>query len=354
MSATAWPAPSFVTHHPWFTYIAAWAAAAGMWTIASASSANVSPLETLPYGVLTMTIAGVAGVAVWRMTANVTWTSPRAAFYGAHAAALVLYALVYTTALVAPDIVTGNVTAAWRALTQSPVLWWSVLMGSWLYLTIVGLSYAIRSERARAQAQADAAEAELLARNAQLVALRAQLNPHFLFNALHSVSALVLTDAPAADRALEQLGDLLRYAMQDDELVPLAEEWRFVQDYLAFEQLRLGQRLSFEERITTEAAAQSVPRLLLQPLVENAVRHGIAPRQEAGVVHLAASVTDNVLAISIRNDVDTASPPASRRPGRGLDSVRRRLATTYGERAALQAAVTADGSAFEVCLSIPV
>src|SRR5688572_25130143 len=219
----------------WAAYAAAWVAAAGMWSLASANSARVSPHVALPYGLMTMAVAGLMGVLVWHLTGRVAWRSRRTTFYTSHAIALAIYVLLYCTTLVLPDLARGDLTAAVRGLRTSPVILWTVLMGTWLYLIIAGLSYAIRSDRERDREAAAATEARVLAQSAQLTALRAQLNPHFLFNALHTVSALIPHDPAGADRAIERLGELLRYAMSDEDLVPLSSEWQFILDYLAFE-----------------------------------------------------------------------------------------------------------------------
>ena len=164
---------------------------------------------------------------------------------------------------------------------------------------------AIRANHlARTQAAA-AAEARLLAQQAQLVALRAQINPHFLFNALHSVGALVASDPTRADMALERLGDLLRYTLGTEDEVLFAEEWKFTQDYLAFEQLRLGDRLRLHVSVDPSALSTMVPPLILQPLVENAVRHGIAARTEGGAIDLTARVEDSRLVLCVRDDGQT-------------------------------------------------
>jgi LytS/YehU family sensor histidine kinase len=337
----------------WFAYVAAWAAAAGLWSLAGASSARVSPLSALPYGVMTMTVAGLMGVGVWRLTAFLPWRSSRHAFYGLHAVAIVTYSCLYTLCLVLPDLARGQFAIGLVALRDSPVLFWNLLMGSWLYLVIAGLSYAIRGERARERDRAATAEAMIVARNAQLSALRAQLNPHFLFNALHTVSALITSDPGAADRAIERLGDLLRYAMAEDEVVSLSAEWQFVRDYLAFEQLRLGDRLDIDAHLDPAAGDCLVPPLLLQPLVENAVRHGIAWRAEGGRISLDARRSTNGIRVRVADDGPGNGSREHGRRGRGLDLVRRRLHAAFGDDAELRIDATHDPPGYAVAVTIP-
>jgi sensor histidine kinase YesM len=289
------------------------------------------------------------GVGVWHLTNRVAWDWSAKSFYAAHAAALVVYSSGYTISLIWPDLLRGRFAAGLAALRASPILTWNLLMGTWLYLMVAGISYAIRANHlARAQAAA-AAEARLLTQQAQLVALRAQINPHFLFNALHSVGALVTSDPARADLALERLGDLLRYTLGTEDEVLFAEEWKFTQDYLAFEQLRLGDRLRVHEAVDPSALSSMVPPLILQPLVENAVRHGIADRAEGGRIDLSARVEDSRLVLSVRDDGHGGGNGGP--DGIGLTSVRRRLSALYGGRATL--VIDGGQGGFAVTVGLP-
>jgi LytS/YehU family sensor histidine kinase len=222
-------------------------------------------------------------------------------------------------------------------------------MGSWLYLVVAGLSYAVRAHRRIRAEESAAAEARLLAQQAQLVALRAQVNPHFLFNALHSVGALVASDPARADKALECLGDLLRYALGTEEEVLFAREWRFTEDYLAFEHLRLADRLQVQADVDSAALSVPVPPLIFQPLVENAVRHGIADRPEGGLIHLRARLDHERLLLEVTDDGRGAR---GTKEGLGLSSVRRRLAALYGERAALSVGSSDAGCTVSIALPL--
>jgi hypothetical protein len=333
----------------WIAYGVAWVAAALFWTLASAAGARRPALETLPYGLLTMGVAAVMGLAVWRLTGRVAWDWRAARFYVVHGAALGAYSAVYSTSWIWPDVLTGRSRLALAALGSSPVLGWNLLLGSLLYAIVVGLSYAVRAQRrARAQ-EAAAADARLLAQQAQLAALRAQINPHFLFNALHTVGALVTADPARADRALERLGDLLRFALEAGDEVLFSEEWKFTHDYLAFERLRLGDRLRVGADAQPATLAMLVPPLILQPLVENAVRHGIAPRPEGGHLDILARAEGGCLVLRVSDDGGGAARDAHE--GRGLGSVRRRLAALYGEAATVTVAPGANG--FAVTLRLP-
>jgi LytS/YehU family sensor histidine kinase len=201
-------------------------------------------------------------------------------------------------------------------------------------------------------AERRAEEARTLAREAELQALRLQLNPHFLFNSLHSIAALATLDGPRAREMCLRLAEFLRISLKsgDRENVPLSEEIALARSYLEVERVRFGARLRVEERIDTAAQAIPVPALLLQPLVENAVKHGIAGLVDGGVVRLSAEQAAGGVAILIENDFDPAAAPVTG-TGRGLAHVRRRLAVRYGSEAALEAA--AAGGLYRVALLVP-
>lgn len=177
---------------------------------------------------------------------------------------------------------------------------------------------------------------------AQVEALQARIRPHFLFNSLNTAAALVRLDPPAAEHTLENLADLFRAALgADDRPGTLGEELDLIERYLAIEQLRLGARLVVERDLDTLPRDLPVPRLLLQPLVENAVHHGIQPRREGGVLQLSGRRVEGGVEIVIANPMaETAEAAAG--SGHGLANVRARIGYHFGTRGALHVA-TADG-----------
>jgi LytS/YehU family sensor histidine kinase len=170
---------------------------------------------------------------------------------------------------------------------------------------------------------------------ARLQALRMQLNPHFLFNTLNTISALIHENPDAADRMIVRLSELLRRTLDrgDVQEVPLREELEFLRSYLDIEQMRFPDRLTVTFDIEPKTQELLVPQLILQPLVENALRHGILPREEAGRVEISARVVDGQhLELKVRDD-GSGLPAANGSPGRegiGLQNVRSRLAQLYG------------------------
>lgn len=190
---------------------------------------------------------------------------------------------------------------------------------------------------------------------AQVEALQARIRPHFLFNSMNTVAALIPVDPAAAERTVEDLAELFRAALgQQDGLGEqgdgtLGEELGLVERYLAIEQLRLGERLCIERALDDLPRDFPLPRLLLQPLVENAVRHGIQPLREGGTVSLHGVRDGAALVIEIANPLPAT--PSRAGNGHGLDNVRRRVAFRYGPRAAVQAGP--QGGRYVVSLRLP-
>lgn len=173
--------------------------------------------------------------------------------------------------------------------------------------------------------------------HAQVDALQARIRPHFLFNSMNTVAALVRVDPDAAERTIENLCELFRAALgaSGGREGTLGEELALIERYLAIEQLRLGERLRVRRELLALPPEFPLPRLLLQPLVENAVRHGIQPRREGGEVVLRGGVRERTLLIEISNPMsDTPTAPGH---GHGLDNVRQRIAYRYGARAQVEA-----------------
>jgi two-component system LytT family sensor kinase len=183
--------------------------------------------------------------------------------------------------------------------------------------------------------QMAAVELESMLQQAQLEALRSQLNPHFLFNALHSMAELVHTDPKLAEQLIVRLGELLRQVLQSStrQDVTLAEELEFIRGYVEIEQMRLGERLRVSWEVETDALDARVPSMILQPLVENAVQHGIAAASGSGQLVIAARRDAQFLQLEIRdNGPGLAQNAMDRGRGIGLANTRARLRRLYGDR----------------------
>jgi hypothetical protein len=204
-----------------------------------------------------------------------------------------------------------------------------------VFATVAFAWHAIRYSQDLNQKQVRAAELETQLREARLQALRSQLNPHFLFNTLHSIAELVHEDPALAEQLILRLGDLLRKVLSssDRHELALAEEIEFIKGYLDIEQMRLGSRLRIEWSIDPEVLPIPVPSLLLQPLVENAVQHGIGFAAGPGTVQIGARRDNGFLLLQVRDtgpglDQDARAANA----GIGLANTRARLQTIFGDR----------------------
>jgi hypothetical protein len=220
----------------------------------------------------------------------------------------------------------------------------------WIF-TIVAVGHAIRFHYARGAALRESQLQAALAR-AQFDALSSRMQPHFLFNALNSISAMLQRDPEAAERMISRLGDLLRAAMQTEgpELIPVWHELRLVGDYLAIQQIRFADRMRVDVRASDAAEPLLVPRFILQPLVENAVKHGIEPLDRRGTIAVAVSVDGDRLLLTVRNDVPEDLPPAEHQ-GLGLRHTRARLELLYGAAGALR--FTRRGDCVETEIAVP-
>lgn len=226
------------------------------------------------------------------------------------------------------------------------------LLGLLLYLLAAAVHYVLIAVDAARAEEERRAEMERLARDAELKALKEQLNPHFLFNSLNSISALTTSSPARAREMCVLLAGFLRatLGLSGKATIPLGEELSLVRSYLEIEKVRFGDRLRVEESVEADAARCGVPPLLLQPLVENAVKHGVAPSVEGGVVSLTARQEDGRIRIELSNPFDPDAAPASG-AGVGLANVRKRLAARWGDRAVL--ATTNEKGLFRIELSIP-
>jgi hypothetical protein len=273
---------------------------------------------------------------------------------------------VVTTALLA-----AVVTAAiWAALGQ---MWWRVLdwiggdfavsqppglfplllvMGGLTYLLAVTVHYVWQAFEDSTAASRQALVSQVAQRDAELRALRSQIDPHFLFNSLNSIAGLIGSDPEKARRMCHLLGDFLRDSLSLGRAsrISLGREVALAQQYLGVEQVRFGQRLQVHTEVAEDAADVPVPPLLLQPLVENAVRHGIVTRLEGGTITIQARRAGERAVVVVTNPRDTDR--TSHGTGFGLDIVRRRLEASFADRAAL--VIDAGAEQYRVSMTIPV
>jgi two-component system LytT family sensor kinase len=213
-----------------------------------------------------------------------------------------------------------------------------------IYWVIISVGYAFDYYRKFTERELRAAELEKRLTEARLQALQMQLNPHFLFNTLHAISSLMHQDVEAADKMLVRLSDLLRHALEstDTQEVTLREEIDFLRSYAEIEQTRFGERLKIEMNIAPETLDALVPNLVLQPLLENAVRHGIEPHARAGRIIVESRRAGEALLLEVR---DNGGGLANGKivEGVGLSNTRARLKQLYAERQSFELANASSG-----------
>jgi two-component system sensor histidine kinase AlgZ len=224
--------------------------------------------------------------------------------------------------------------------------------GFLLYLLAMAVSYLAAAFAVSQEAERRSLELQVLAREAELRALRAQIDPHFLFNSLQSISALTTADPAAARRMCLLLADFLRdtLALGARARIPLSSELALARRFLAIEQVRFGERLRIDVEEDARAEVCELPPLLLQPLVENAVTHGVAHLLEGGTVRVRAERRPSTVTLTVENPCDP-DRPAGRGTGLGLRNVRERLQSVYGDEALLQ--VSERDHVFVARLEIP-
>lgn len=224
------------------------------------------------------------------------------------------------------------------------------------YLLIVLIAHAVSYYRTMQEKEIRATQLEAELTKAHLQALKSQLQPHFLFNTLHSISALMLTDVAAADHMMTSLSDLLRLSLEDDgtQITTLSREIEFLDVYLDIEKTRFEDKLRVVFDIDPECLDAQVPHLLLQPLVENAVRHGVSRRSSAGEIRIMVRRENGSLQICIRDNGPGLMEPANGNSNRGLGLrvTRERLLALYGSNQSCEIRNVREGGA-EVCLSMP-
>jgi len=231
------------------------------------------------------------------------------------------------------------------------VMTWTVSTlpaGAAVYVSSVAIEHSTRYFLEARESEVQMARLSDLVTSARLAALQSQLNPHFLFNSLNTIAVLVRDgDNAGATRVIEQLSDVLRHTLGRTRAseVALDDELELVRQYLAVEQVRFSDRLRPAFDIDPHVLSAAVPAFAVQHLVENALRHGIARRTEAGRVAVSARLMDDTLELSIEDDGVGIKPSAADEKGHGLENTRERLRALYGERASLT--VEAAGQAAE-------
>jgi hypothetical protein len=332
--------------------LAAWLPFFALWVLFAMSFARDRFSAIFVASLIAMGSAGLLGIAVWHACRRWPWPLGFTLnFYLLQIFFALMYAVVWTVAVYGLESLRRG--SALQSFWSWPVVCRQLLIGIEFYAIFAGVSYAVQTRNRLYERETLAARAEALVAAARLDALRARLNPHFLFNALHTLAALVKFRPNIAEDAIERLGDMLRYTLKEDgrELVEFSEEYDFTRQYLAFEQLRYEDRLKVDLQIDPESFNFDLPPFSIQTLVENAVQHAIAIRPEGGSIWIKCSCGDGQLQVTVRDDGPGHGSDAGVSHQFGLRSLRERLQAAYGSLAELRVQHSVDG--FEARFIIP-
>jgi two-component system LytT family sensor kinase len=355
MSAAAPPPPA--SRPPFLAYAGAWAALAAVYAalyttngIEISRSARAAVAAVLP--------AALLGLASLDLARRFPWPLERGWRLGLRLAPALVGLTVGSTAgwlvLIVAEARIFTGAARWPA---TGIILWQTVINGFIHVALAGVGYAWHTAEALRQAREQAAKADALRARAELQLLRSQVQPHFILNVLHALLGLVRRDPGSAEHALERLGELLRFGSEvhqgGADWVPLLREWEFVKSYLELEGLRLGDRLRVSLEADPAALLVAVPPFALQPVVENAIVHGVAPRASGGRIAVSARRAGGRLRLSVADDGPGSTEAAVlASPRMGLRLLRERLAALYGGRAFVRLE-TPPGGGFTVLLDLP-
>ncbi len=338
-------------------YAAAWSPLVLVYAALIGASGKLSAGTAINAAFTTVAWAALLGVGALWIAQRWTWPArPTPRFFLVHAGMALIYAGFWDAFIL---VGIRQSTTSWQRVSDEVSAWlhWQTFEGVLIYVALCGVTWARQSAtRARAQ-ESRVAHIEAQRARAELEALRGRLDPHFLFNTLHSVTVLIHHDPVSAAQAVERLSALLRYVLDArqggrDEVL-LADEVAFTDAYLALESLRFGARLRVDRDISEDALRQRVPSFVLQSLVENAVKHSIAPRSAGGVVRVGGRVEGSQLVLQVHDDGPGAlTHDDTRGAGVGLHALRQRMAVLYGDSARVDVRAV-PGEGFGVSVYLP-
>ena len=233
-------------------------------------------------------------------------------------------------------------------------LFFGALNMFWIFLIWCAIYFGYHLFKRNQEQQLNTLRLETLVKNLELQTIKNHINPHFIFNALNSIRALVDENPQIARKAITQLSNILRSSLQarHKETVPLSEELAIVKDYLALEQIRFEERLKVEFNIEEETLHKQVPPMMLQTLVENAIKHGIAHSLDGGTIYISSYIQDNLHRLLVKNTGTFQKQPASQTQGFGIKSSKDRLYLLYQDKANFEIYNAEDGTV-ESRISLP-
>ena len=231
---------------------------------------------------------------------------------------------------------------------------WRVITGIFYYLLFIMYYYVMLYYEDLQEKMKSEAQLQTLVNEAELSALKSQINPHFLFNSLNSISSLTITNPDKAQEMVIKLSDFLRYTLSHDkdEKASLREEFNNLQRYLDIEKIRFGHRLNFSTKIPDECSDFMIPNMILQPLIENAIKHGVYDSTEEVLVELVCRHDEEYVTIEISNEYDPDAVKKKKGQGIGLKNIRKRLQIIYQRQDLFE--ISADKMVFRATLKLPI
>jgi len=330
------------------------------WGFATAAILNIQEnvffVFALIGGLQSSYIMGLLSIGVWDLVKRLSWENHKQALIAvfAHLLSAPIFAALWMALYLGLNVLLFGEIMMERMQVKETGGWW-FFSGMTEYAVVAGVFHAIQMFRRLQEKATREAELQLLANRMELAQLKSQLNPHFLFNTLNSINALIGSNPEAARRMLARLADILRYALDSDRetSVPLRDEVRFVETYLDIEQARFGDRLRIKKEIDASLLDAPVPPMLLQPLVENAVQHGIAPLEHGGEITLRIQLENGRMRFEVLDTGNGANGNVTdlSENGIGLRNTDQRLRKMFGEAASLHLEKSEAG--FHVSFSIP-
>jgi len=298
---------------------------------------------------------GLLSIIIWHICKRVPYTSSKAvSFIALHFVLAVLFSAMWLTlAYTWWYLFLGR--EVFDLVGFKNIIGWQFISGVTIYFLVCGIFYTIIYYKQFRDKELRETELKTLTRDAELQALKMQVNPHFLFNSLNSINALITKNPDRARKMMTLLSDLLRASLetQGKSKIRLGEELRLLHQFLAIEKIRFGDRMDVQEDIESGLSPCMVPAMLLQPLLENSVKHGIASQRCKGWISLHIRAAGKKLRICVANSVKQSSwPDSGSHAGTGLDNIRRRLELIY-ENAFTFSVSSPSPSEFKVEITLP-
>jgi signal transduction histidine kinase len=332
------------------------------WSVYAALYAAILSLQAgvfFPYALAGSLVShylmGLYSIPIWVLTTRVLAGWPWPLQLLAHVFGGLAYAVAWHRSFVELFRLAFG-AQVWQQSQLSSIKYWLIHEAFIVYSAFVGIFYVRRYQQQLLAKERQEADLRLHAKQMELAVLKGQLNPHFLFNTLNSINALVRSNPEGARQVLAQLAEVLRYSLESDRkpMVALADELHFLSTYLEIEKARYGRRLRVRMEIEDPARPLLVPPMILQPLMENAVKHGIAPKEEGGEVTLRIRHVLGIIEFEVA-DNGVGAPhgqmPEWLQSGTGLYNTDQRLRKMFGDEAGLQIGNGAAG--FQVKFRIP-